>query len=358
MWPPTEKNSLWLTFILRQNFFLVVPRNWNFVTNQRSPEQTATVAKPAATDGRFKAGAFCLIIAWLTICFSLRHSIQHYKPRNRGIYNRVTGLIKAIPLRFMLTVPLTLALVIYQTLIAFDWSLSLLRLGGVVPAIFAWGYGPSLLVLYVQIVYGYVSPNEDKELIRQRAQRGEQVDRELGIVRKPAWWRRVRGDHMEGTLRDKILRNVQEVGGERGIGRRAEADLERHVRLEAERSAVSGDGGIELDRVGRRNGDSFRQKAEGVNSQVNEAYPWGGRQAGKSERHQTGQLMQTAAGIKLSSKEAEAERARRVAELMEDGPLPSSDVQRRRSSAGRRGSESTANSTDAPPQQIRSMLDI
>ncbi|KAF4582790.1 hypothetical protein GQ602_005934 [Ophiocordyceps camponoti-floridani] len=244
---------LWFYLWVWLNFFLVVPRGWGFVEKQRSVEQTQAVAIPTALGGRFKGAGFCLFIAWLTIVYSLRHSIHHYKPRNRGIVNRVVGLARVVPLRFMLMLPLNLSLIAYQVLISFDWDLSILRFQGmVIPVVFAWGYGPTLLIVFIQVIYGFATPNEDKELIRQRRVRGDDVNRELGIVKRPAWWRRVRGDHIAGTLRDRIQKNVDEVGGERGVGRRVEDDVERHARLEALRSAMNDDSGMELGNVSPR----------------------------------------------------------------------------------------------------------
>ncbi|TWU70843.1 hypothetical protein ED733_001692 [Metarhizium rileyi] len=356
---------LWFYFWTWMNFFMVVPRSWNFVKSQHSVEQTNAVAIPAATSVRFKVGAFCLVIAWLTILFSLRHSIKHYKPRHRGIFNRTVGFVQAVPLRFVLTIPLSLALIAYQVLISFIWDFSLVKADGSVPIIMAWGYGPSLLILYVQITYGYAAPNEDKELIRQRRERGETVDRELGVVHKPAWWKRVRGDHLR-TMRDKINQNVNEVGGKRGIGRRVEDDAERDVRLEAERSAI--DDEIEL---GRLEDDPHNPRADraGVHSlgrtmsdpDDSLANPY----LGKNERRHAERVMQSAATVLFPGQELAAERAKRAAELMEDGPPPPyHDKERGKSetqrppSAQRSNSTSTTLSTSAEPQQVRSMLDI
>jgi hypothetical protein len=308
-----------------------------------------------------------LVIAWLTILFSLRHSIRHYKPRHRGIFNQAVGFVQAIPLRFVLTVPLALALIAYQALISFVWDFSLVKVDGNVPVIMAWGYGPSLLILYIQIVYGYVSPNEDKELIRQRRERGDTVDRELGVVKRPAWWKRVRGDHLR-TMRDKINQNVKEVGGQRGIGRRVENDAERHARLEAENSALN-DEDIELNSL-HNDPSNPRVDRAGVNSlgtrTTISSDPLSNPYLGKNDRRHAERLMQSAATVLFPNGELADERARRAAELMEDGPPPPPyrDNERRRSetarpgSAHRSSSTSTTHSINAQPQQVRSMLDI
>ncbi|KAH6608858.1 hypothetical protein Trco_002204 [Trichoderma cornu-damae] len=350
---------LWFYFWTWLNFFLVVPRSWTFVEMQRSPEQTLAKAIPTATGARFKAGAFSLAIAWLTIVFSLRHSIYHYKPRNRGVFNRAAGFVRAIPMRFVLTIPLSLALVAYQALISFDWTFSVMRYGGIVPVIFAWGYGPSLLILLVQIAYGFASPNEDKALLAQRRQRGERIDQELGIVKKPAWWRRVRGEHLY-TLRDKISQNVNEVGGKRGLRARFE-DEERETPLGGGLAAAA-NRGIEMNSLSQGSNNNPRVDRAGVGRLASTAEPR--RYGGKSERRHNERIVESFAGVLFPS-DAEAERARRVAEISEDGPPPYRDEERGRSArqdgssnAQRNNSAGSTNSIAAPPQQVRSMLDV
>lgn len=325
---------------------------------QRSPEQTLAKAIPTATGARFKAGAFCLVVAWLTIVFSLRHSIYHYKPRNRGVFNRTLGFVRSIPLRFVLIIPLSGALVAYQTLISFNFTFSVMRYGGIVPIIFAWGYGPSLLILFVQVAYGFASPNEDKALLAQRRQRGDVIDRELGIVKKPAWWRRVRGEHLY-SMRDKISQNVNEVGGKRGLRARFEDEAETETPLGGS-IAAAGNGGIEMNSLSQKNNP--RVDRAGVGSLGSTEQPR--RYAGKSERRHNERIVQSFAGV-LFPNDADTERARRVAELSEDGPPPYRDEERGRSprqdgaNAGQRNdSADTTNSIAAPPQQVRSMLDV
>ncbi|KAK4066109.1 uncharacterized protein Triagg1_8177 [Trichoderma aggressivum f. europaeum] len=345
---------LWFYFWTWMNFFLVVPRGWSFVEMQRSPEQTIAKAIPTATGARFKAGAFCLVIAWATIVFSLRHSIYHYKPRNRGVLNRTLGLVRSIPLRFVLTVPLAGALVAYQVLISFKWTFSVMRYGGIVPVIFAWGYGPSLLIIFVQVAYGFASPNEDKALLAQRRQRGETIDRELGIAKKPAWWKRVRGDHLM-SMRDKISQNVNEVGAKRGLRARFEDEAERE-------QDDAGNDGIEMNNMSQRNNP--RVDRAGV-ANLSSAGP--DRYNGRSGRRQNERMVESAAGVLFPNSPSDilaAERLRRIAEISQDGPPPYRDEDRGRSSrhgannGQRNGSADTTNSIAAPPQQVRSMLDV
>lgn len=274
--------------------------------------------------------------------------------------------MRAIPLRFVLTIPLSLALVAYQTLISFDWTFSVMRYGGVVPVIFAWGYGPSLLILLVQIAYGFASPNEDKALIAQRRQRGELIDQELGIVKKPAWWRRVRGEHLY-SLRDKISQNVNEIGGKRGLRARFEDDAERETPLGGSiaAAATAKTGGIEMKSLSQNKNNNPRVDRAGVANLASTAQPQ--RYAGKSERRHNERIVESFAGVLFpgNNADADAERARRIAEMSEDGPPPYRDEERGRSSrqegsrdGQRNGSADTTNSIAAPPQQVRSMLDV
>lgn len=268
-----------------------------------------------------------------------------------------------MPYRFMLILPLSLALIAYQVYISFEWKYSIIRFDGVVPVIYLWGYGPPLLIVFIQVLYGWASPNEDKELLRQRRERGETLDRELGIVRKPAWWRRVKGEHLL-SYRDKIARNVAEVGGQRGTGRRDLTEAERHAREEALANARNED--VELQPVRRSEPENPRVDRAGVRTQKHLATSYGG----KSDTRRHERTMQVAAGI-LFPNSALEERARREAELAQDGPPPppyADETHReqgrgrsptdRTGSAGRSNSAETTNSITAPPQQVRSMLDV
>lgn len=348
---------------------MVIPRNWTFAYHQRSVEQELSIAAPAATGPRFKAGAFFLVLAWLTICFSLWHSIRHYKPRNRGVFNRSVGLIRAMPLRFILLMPLSASVIGYQVLISFDFRWSVMKVDGPVPIIYGWGYGAQLAILLVQVAYGLASPNEDKELIRQRRVRGDATDRELGIVRKPAWWRRVKGEHIVGSFRDRLLKNVQEVGQGVHVGRREEGEMERNIRENMADEARDDEAGygIELRNV-RRNSINPREDRAGARNIRRES----------TGRPEPGERMDSATSsrvlgiaskvlfpdpdeVQRADREAEAERARRLAYIQGEGPSPPpyrDNNQQRPHSQSRSNSVGTLNSITAPPTQVRSMLDI
>ncbi|KAH7016691.1 hypothetical protein EDB80DRAFT_270695 [Ilyonectria destructans] len=352
---------MWFYFWVWMNFFLVVPRSWSFTQKQHYPGQALDFARPAATSVRFKAAAFCLIVAWLTILFSLRHSIKNYRDRHRGIINRALGFTKAVPWRFYLTIPITAALIAYQAFIAWEWEYSLIRVGTPIYIIFTWGYTPSLLILLIQIIYGFTSPNEDEELIRQRHERNDRIDQELGIVKKPGWWHRVKGEHLM-SLRDKIASNVMEIGGGRGTGRRVETDAERHAREEA--LAAAGGEEIEMYPVMRANTSNPRSDRAGVSAIHREQQSLASRYGGKSEQRRHERMMQTATGL-LFPNDLEAERARRHAEISREdtSPPPYTDGLRSRNNSrpGTSHRSSSAGATSrstAPPYQVRSMLDV
>ncbi|CEF85051.1 hypothetical protein FGSG_07929 [Fusarium graminearum PH-1] len=358
---------LWFYLWLWLNFFMVVPRSWKFTQLQHSEEQTLAKAVPGATNTRFKAGALCLVVAWLTIVFSLYHSIKHYKPRHRGVFNRAVGFIRYVPFRFWLILPLSAATIAYQGFISWEFKYSIVKYNGNIPVIYCWGFLPSLLILFTQYFYGFFTPNEDKELVRLRRERGEMLDRELGLVNKPAWWKRVRGDHLL-TFKDKLTRNVHEIGGGHATGRRIEGDAERDLREEA-LAAARNDEGFEMShmhrpldaannpRVGRAGAASISSNA----SRLSYVQPY----TGKNDRRRHERNMQAAAGILFPNNLAE-ERARREAQLGLDGPAPPpyTDGQGRGRAPGRPGSTGRSNSTEttnsitAPPQQIKSMLDV
>jgi len=353
---------LFFYFWLWLNFFLIVPRNWEHIEHQRSPEQTALEAVPAATDGRFKAAAFVLFVCWLTTCVSLRHSIKHYQPRNRGLFNRAIGVVRYTPLRFLLILPLSLSMVAYQALCAWEFQWSPLNLDGEHLPVFLGGYGPSLLVLMVQIAAGAVNPNEDKELIRQRRVRGVEADRELGLVRKPAWWRRINGEWPAGgRVRDRIARNVREIGGGRATGGNIDRAIEtRANEAEAAAEAAPRPGeALEMNDMHRTESGTSRPGAASASRPS--VAPYGG----KSDRRRSERTVQAAAGVLFPNSPGAS--ADRRAELMMDGPPPpyndrgrgrDARAQLQPPTVERSESRETSVSINAPPQQIRSMLDV
>ena len=332
---------------------MIVPRSWTGIERQRYPEQIVLDAIPTATDARFKAAAFLLAVCWVITVFSLRHSIKHYCPRNRGILNRIAGFFRYIPTRFLLMIPLAAVIPAYQALVAWYFAYSPLSLEGDLAAIFAGGYTPSLLILYIQAVFGLLRPNEDLELQRQRRVRGQQLDSEMGIVHKPSWWRRVNGDYFDPNenVRDRLARNARELHGNRAPG---------------EAAATSPADGAQVTELGPVSPTS--QQTPHMPRPVASPY------AGKSPTRRNERAVELAAGLLFpeAGERAAAATARRREELMTDGPLASplspppppyqepvqGGGETTRNAATRSISAQSTGSTAQPPQQIRSMLDV
>lgn len=351
------------------DFFLVIPRNWGNIEMQRSVEQTLVRAAPSATDGRFKAAAFVLLMAWINCAYHLRHSIKHYKERNRGIFNRAIGLVKFIPYRFLLILPLALSVVAFQALSAWEFQYSVMDITGNKISLFVGGYVPAILIMLVQIIAGLLNPNEDRELIRQRRLRGDRNDAELGLVRKPAWWSRLNGQAPANeSMRDRITRNVRELGGGRATAKNIDESIE--VRRQDDEPS-SGGSGIEMSQMNRATSAAGRG-ATGPSAA--NAY------SGRNDRRRSEMAMETAAGLLFPNADNAQTFAERVSYLSGDGPPPppyrdgqqqqSSERGRPRSNdaaginglrpgtAERTASANTTTSITSPPQQVRSMLDV
>lgn len=267
-----------------------------------------------------------------------------------------------MPVRFMFILPLSLAMIAYQALSAWEFQWSPLNIHTDDAAMYAGGYAPSLLILVVQVIAGFVNPNEDRELLRQRRVRGEQIDRELGIVHKPAWWRRVNGDPSPASerMRDRIARNVHELGGGRATARNIDRELDTRAR-EAERAAATD---IEM-------GELRRPPSNASGGGFDAARPMASPYPGKSDRRRSERTMAVAATVLFPGAEGAAgaagARADREAELRQDGPLPppyttdrgrARDGEARPTTAERSNSTSTTGSDAGPPQHVRSMLDV
>ncbi|KAI8244289.1 hypothetical protein K4K55_005713 [Colletotrichum sp. SAR 10_96] len=333
---------------------------WLWLANQ-----TAARAEPNATDVRFKVATFCLVICWLTIVASLRHSILHYYPRNRGVLNKARGFIRYTPLRFKLVIPLAACLIAYQGLVSFRWDYSVLNTQANLAAVYAGGYGPALLILFIQIAYGFMSPNEDKELMRQRRVREAEIDHDLGIVAKPAWWKRVtRDDHLVGkmSMRDRIARNVREVGGVRAPATQQQPQPQQAYNDAPPEQQQQRE--IEMGNMGGSSSNTSTPVRPGFDAAKGSTFS---SYAGKSDRRRQERTMNAAAELLFPN--SGAGRPDRASELMQDGPPPSyTDAQTRGRSdnvslnsltAGERSnSTSTAVSVSGQPQQVKSMLDV
>jgi len=322
---------------------MVVPRNWGPIELQRSPEQTVREAIPAATSARFKIAPFFLLISWLTIVVSLWHSVRHYEARNRGLINRIIGFIRYIPYRFIFMIPLALVVIAYQALAAWDFDVSPLKKDTNLLAMYLGGYAPTLLLVIILCISGFMRPNEDKELIRQRRERGTQLDQELGISKKPAWWRRLNGDVSTGdNVRDQIFRNVREVRGDR----RTRQVAERRAR-EEEAEAATANNTFEMS--------SVRRAPSIASSTAPPPYS----HATRSDQRAHDRTMQIAASLLFPNaansppvNPSPAEDRGRTPEQQDQGQAQRSGNYERSSSTN------SGLSINGPPQQIKSMLDV
>lgn len=259
---------------------------------------------------------------------SLWHSVRHYEARNRGWLNRVIGFIRYVPFRFLLMIPLGLVVVAYQALAAWEFDYSPLKKDTNLVAMYVGGYAPALLLVIILCVSGFMRPNEDKELIRQRRERGAQIDHDLGIIQKPAWWRRLRGEAGTGdAVRDELYRNVREVAGNRRVQQMAE---QRATNAEA---APATSNTFEMS--------SLHRSPSIASSTSPPAYSPSGRV--RNDR-----TIQVAAGLLFPN-------------ASNPPPPPAENRGRNTESRGpvnRSSSTGTGVSITAPPQKIKSMLDV
>ncbi|KAM0140028.1 hypothetical protein ACHAO1_002567 [Botrytis cinerea] len=215
-------------FFFWLNFLLVIPRSWGSFEKQRDLNQSNDIAAPAATDIRFKLAAFLLFGGWLTIIYSLQHSIYHYISHEQAFVNRFIAVFKHTPAKFFFTLLLSLIMIGYIAAISFHFPISPLNIQAKLEVMYPLGWGPIVLILLVYEIGGYMNPNEDRDLLRQRRVRDVAADEEIGYTKKPRWWSRLNGDNKIATMQERITANVAEVGG--GVSRARE--IEREMEME------------------------------------------------------------------------------------------------------------------------------
>ncbi|KAI9735896.1 MAG: hypothetical protein M1834_001362 [Cirrosporium novae-zelandiae] len=206
------------------DFFMTIPRAWGQIEKQNSSNQALTVAKPTATDARFKAGAFLSICAYIVIICCLLKNLHYYSPP-KYTHAPIARFFLYTPFKFLLVIPIVLIPIGYAVASSFDWTISPMRYNVDPAYMYGFGYAPIAAILIVFIVAGYDDPNEDRALIADRIERGRVADTELGITKKPSWWSKLHGDaHLSPEQR---LRNLtMEVGGGPATGGNIERTLE------------------------------------------------------------------------------------------------------------------------------------
>ncbi|KIW02897.1 uncharacterized protein PV09_05946 [Verruconis gallopava] len=193
------------------NFFMTIPRPWTPIEKQRSPEQQAAIAAAAGTDARFKAGSVIMVAAYAVIIFSLQHSLHYYRPNERGVRPLIRSCSTSCPTKLFLAIAILGVRVAYGIASAWIWEISILKYDGNPAWAFGFGYVPTVLIMVVLIIAGLIEENEDQSLIKQRRARGRATDAELGITRKPAWWRKGARDYVNDVQRLRDL--ASEAGG-------------------------------------------------------------------------------------------------------------------------------------------------
>ncbi|KAF2707336.1 hypothetical protein K504DRAFT_54886 [Pleomassaria siparia CBS 279.74] len=213
-------------FLAWMNFFMTIPRSWTKIEKQNTPEQKNDIARPSATGPREKAGAIIAAVAWFVIIYSLHHSMKHYKPRVTGFWNRVNTFCAFCPLKLFSTIILLGIRVGYGIASAWLWDLSIFQDDVAIGWPFGLGYGAILLIVIIFEIAGFVEENEDLIIINQRRERGREDDANLGYTRKPSWWSRNWADRY-GTADQKLKNMTTEVGG----GRPTQRNLEQTVEM-------------------------------------------------------------------------------------------------------------------------------
>ncbi len=176
------------------------------------------VAKPMATDGRFKASAILLCVSLFVIMANIRHILYHYKPRRHGPFSLIPSAVHYLPARFFLNIILIAIYLAYLVASTWKFEISLMKYNASPSWGFCFGYAPCLLIIIVFNAWGFLEENEDKQLIKQRTERGLAADAEIGIIRKPSWWSKARGDaapHVSGRADEPPTsgKDAVELGG-------------------------------------------------------------------------------------------------------------------------------------------------
>ncbi|KAM5475951.1 hypothetical protein MauCBS54593_000633 [Microsporum audouinii] len=214
------------------SFFLYIPRSWSAIEKQRTFDQQEAVARPAATDARFKAGSIIGGICIFIICYSLGHSLYRYKWQAQARPSLVF-LVTSVPLKFIIAITLASVSIAFNVASSFIWMISPLKYDGGAGYLYGLGYGPHLMIMTILNIFGYLDSNEDRELIKQRIQRGHASDAELGIEagrRKPTWWRRLRPD-FKGNIGNSYESRLRALTTEVGGGRPTQRNIEQRVEM-------------------------------------------------------------------------------------------------------------------------------
>jgi hypothetical protein len=237
--------------------------------------------------------------------------------------------------------------------------MSPLNVNGSIPFIYGLGWAPIALIFFVYEVCGYIYPNEDKELIRQRRVRGAEIDAELGYTKKPHWWSRLNGDH-NLNVHEAIAKNVREVGGGAATQRNVEGYIEMgtlptkagSIRKDSDATFPARQGGLRRDV--EMGSFSLRQASLRREERVSKS------SAPEAVRIGASLLFPTTSTEPLSPFSDPFSDDKPRQNSADRGRVGGSMSDSTRGGAASERSTSTASGTtlNGPPQKIRSMLDI
>ncbi len=213
----------------------------------------------------------------------------------------------------------------YEAACAFEFSISPLNVDTNLGIMYGLGWGTIAMIFIIHEVWGYMNPNEDRELIRQRRVRGAEIDQEIGITKKPHWWSRLHGDNTPMNMNAQIARNVTEIGG----GRATTRNLERSIEM----------GNM---RVSKRDSNKPPADIETIRAAANLLFP--ARTDVEETQERFTDHPEQGRGRTVSSDAAE-----------EVSPTTRAGMSERSDS---NHSTASAVTLGAKPQQIRSMLDV
>jgi hypothetical protein len=232
---------------------MTIPRSWTAIEEQHSPSQTLAVARPAASDVRFKAGGFLALAAWVVIGYSLHHSLKHYRQRAKTLIDPAVNTNNSLrnPILGLCVSAVSVGYVIAGTWV---WSVSPLNAEVSNGWLFGLGYAPALLILIICNIIGHIHTNDDKALSMQRHHRERTINQELGIgrsIKKPTWWSKMSGDHHRILSPEERLRRLTyDIGGGPATYKKVEEALE----LRALRNELTANEGIGRSHEGKNTG--------------------------------------------------------------------------------------------------------
>jgi len=181
---------------------------------------------------------------FFTIIVSLRHSMHHYKPHAPGLWAGISNFCLHCPTKLFMGIVVLAIRLAYGLAMAWEWEISPFKYDSNPAWFYGLGYAPTVLIIVIFNIAGYVDDNEDQVIIRHRRERGRQVDAELGLVKRPNWWSNLNSQrYLSDEARLKAM--TTEVGGGRATAKRISDTVELgNMNIPRTTSVTSGAGMI------------------------------------------------------------------------------------------------------------------